>query len=181
MNKLLKTLNRHTRDLNFQAAAKIQIYIVVCLLVSEVFASLLFFLLNPTGAISAWYPTIWHYAGEHLITAAIFWAVLIAVAWFLISPGYWRSIRRTREGQFIYLGFIAGAGMDLLTSMYMRFLSFRATDENRMLSHGSVPAGLATRLLIWACIYLIMAWVVTLVSKAIGKATGRKPPRRFSS
>jgi len=181
MNKLLKTLSRGTRDFNFQAAAKIQVYLAICVTVSEIAASILFFLLNPTGAICVWYPSVWHYAGEHLITATIFWIVLIAVAWFLVSPGYWRSVRRTREGQFIIVGFGVGAMMDLLVSMYMRFWSFRATDENRMLSHGSVLAGLVTRVLLWACIYLIMAWMVTLTSKAIGKATGRKPPRRFSS
>jgi len=159
-----------------------QIILFISFFAGDVLASAVLFRIAPLSPVCIGYPSLLVYGMGHLVSALLV-VLAIALLWWLIgNPGAWESICRTRQRRkILYYGGLAGAGIDLISSVLMRYLAFSELPHFAILS--SITLWLLLRLVIWAAGYLVVGSILLQVfrlrlrSRSMMSDSTHKPPR----
>ena len=159
-----------------------QVVLFLSFVVGDITASIVLFRIAPFNPICIWYPSLLVYGMGHLVTSLIM-VVVIGLIWCLLgNHAAWESICRTRQRRkILYYGGLAGAGIDLISSVLMRYLAFSELPHFAILS--SITLWLLLRLVIWAAGYLVVGSILLQVfrlrlrSRSMMSDSTHKPPR----
>ena len=131
---------------------RMQIILFASFFAADVLASAVLFRIAPLDPVCIWYPNVWVYGMGHLVSTLLV-VLVIAILWWIIgNPGAWESICRTRQRRrTLYLGGLAGAAIDLTSSIDMRYIPF--SDLPHIATSGSILPWLLLRAVIWTVVY----------------------------
>jgi len=132
---------------------------------ADLIASIVLFRLSSTNVICIWYPSIWVYGMEHLVSIVCL-VTLIAVLWWAMgNKAYWESLCRSHNrAKVLAQAGLAGIVVDLFSSFVSRYMAQQNVDVTHLLAEGSMAPWLLLRTLLWVVTYsLTVALVLALL------------------
>jgi hypothetical protein len=153
-----------------------RITFVVAALIGDLGASILVYLIAPSGPLCARFPSLLSYAGQHGSLAAITWLVVWTGTWLTMGPRAMRPRQNlsTKIGLLITLG-VVGLVIDNAVSVSQQYIS--APEPADSWWSWSVPPGLAERTLIYAIAFAGVVLLSYLFSRT--QKPNETPPPPF--